>query len=292
MAKSALGYLGPYRLLNVVHTGQSSQIWQAMDDGRQQMVAVKTLNEKCPKDAEHIGNLRREYNVCRTLVDPRIIQVYAFGVDRGMPYLATEWFPTPNLKRRIRSKEEREKIAHLIPKIIEEAAGGLGFAHQRGWVHRDIKPDNFLADDEGRVKLIDFGLARRARHGLLARLLSPRWPRQGTPSYMSPEQIRRGPLDERSDVYSFGCTVYELIAGTLPFTGTTLEELFGRHLKAAIPSLEAADRNVTPEFGQLVRRCLAKDPSARPASAREFLGELRLMRVFRTLPGRAYPTGN
>jgi serine/threonine protein kinase len=289
MGKSVPGYLGPYRLLNVIHTGQGSQIWQAMDDARQRMVAVKTLLEKYAKDPEQIGSLRREYNICRKLADPRIVEVYAFGIDRGMPYLVSEWFPALNLKRRIRSKEEREKIAPLIPKIIEEAAGGLGSVHKAGWVHRDIKPDNFLADDEGRVKLIDFGLTRRARHGWLARLFSPRLPRQGTPSYMSPEQIRCTPLDERSDVYSFGCTVYELIAGTLPFTGSTREELFGRHLKAAAPSLEAADRNVTPEFAQLVRRCLAKDPSARPASAGAFLGELRLIRVFKSLPRRPNP---
>jgi serine/threonine protein kinase len=289
MAKSVRGYLGPYRLLNVIHTGQTSQIWQAMDDGRQQMVAVKTLPEKSANASQQIAYLRREFNICRKLSDPRIVQAFAFGIDRGLPYLACEWFPALNLKRRIRAKEDREKLGPLIPKIIEEAAGGLAALHQRGWVHRDIKPDNFLADDLGRVKLIDFGLARRARHGFLARLFNPRPPRQGTPSYMSPEQIRCAPLDERSDVYSFGCTVYELISGNLPFTGTTREELFGRHLKGGIPSLEAADRNVTPEFGQLIRRCLAKDPSARPASAGAFLGEMRLMRVFKSLPRRPNP---
>ena len=103
-----------------------------MDDGRQQMVAVKTLLARCAKDPEQIGSLRREYNICRKLADPRVIQAYAFGIDRGMPYLASEWFPALNLKRRIRSKEEREKIAPLIPKIIEEAAGGLGSVHKRG----------------------------------------------------------------------------------------------------------------------------------------------------------------
>ncbi|MGD0900390.1 MAG: serine/threonine-protein kinase [Thermoguttaceae bacterium] len=285
MAKTVLGYLGPYRLLNVIHTGQCGQVWQAMDDGRQRMVAVKTLLEKAAKNAEQIGYLRQEYRLARTLCDPRLIEVYAFGIDRGTPYLATEWFPAPTMKRRVRSKEDREKIAWLVPKIIEEAAGALDCLHQCGWIHRDIKPDNFLVSDEGRVKLIDFGLAKRARHGL-AKLLSLKSKRQGTPSYMPPEQIRCAPLDERADVYSFACTVYELIAGTPPFTAPTLEDLFGKHLKASPPSLEGQNPNVTTEFSQLLRRCLAKDPSARPASAGDFLGELGRVRIFKTLPRR------
>jgi serine/threonine protein kinase len=163
MGKSARGYLGRFRLLNVVHTGQNTQIWQAMDDGRQQKVAVKTPLDKFVKDAELIGCLRREFQIGKALPDPRVIEVFDFGIDRGVPYLATEWFTGPNLKKWIRSKEEREKIAHLVPKIIEDAAAALACLNRLGWVHRDIKPDNFLLHEDGRVKLIDFGLAQRAQ---------------------------------------------------------------------------------------------------------------------------------
>ena len=288
MAKAVPGYLGPYRLLNVVHTGHAGQLWQAYEDGPERMVAVKTLLEKFCKDAEQIGYLRQEFKVGSKVVHPRVVEVYTFATDRGLPYLGMEWFAAPNLKRRIRVKDDREKIAHLIPKIIDQAAEGLACLHQQGWVHRDIKPDNFLVNDDGEVKLIDFGLARRARHGLV-KFLMPKSKRQGTPSYMSPEQIRCTPLDERADVYSFGCMLHELIGGAPPHTGSTLEALFGRHLKTAPPPLEGVEPNVTAEFAQLVRRCLAKDPDQRPASAEDFLAEFRQLKVFKIPPRRQGP---
>ncbi len=197
-----------------------------------------------------------------------------------------EWFPAPNLKKRIRTKEDREKLFPFLPTIVEQAAEGLGWMHGKGWVHRDIKPENFLVNDTGQVKLIDFGLAQRPS-GWLAKLLPMKPKIQGTPSYMSPEQIRCGALDQRADVYSFGCVLYELVAGAPPYTGSTQEELFGKHLKSAMPPLEAADSNVTADFANLVRRCLSKDPAGRPASAQEVLEEFRKMRMYRVFPRRS-----
>ncbi|MGA2620327.1 MAG: serine/threonine-protein kinase [Thermoguttaceae bacterium] len=285
MAKTVPGYLGPYRLLNVIHTGHGSQLWQAYDDGKQRMVAVKALLPQFAKDSEHIGYLRREYKVGLQVVHQRIIEVYSLDTDHGIPYLGMEWFGALNLKRRIRSKEDREKLAYLVPKILVEAAEGLGWMHHIGWVHRDVKPDNFLVDEQGQAKLIDFGLALRAQHGW-GKLLTRRSKRQGTPSYMAPEQIRCQSVDERMDVYAFGCMAYEMFAGNPPFTGSTREELFTKHLKAPPPSLEAVDSNVTAEFAQWLRRCLAKDPAKRPASAHEMLGDLRTMRIFKSMPRR------
>jgi serine/threonine protein kinase len=155
--------------------------------------------------------------------------------------------------------------------------------HSQGWVHRDIKPENFLVSDSGQLKLIDFGLAQRPA-GWLSKLLPIKQKTQGTPSYMSPEQIRGGLLDQRADVYSFGCVLYELVVGSPPFTGSTKEELFGKHLKSPMPPLEAADSNVTNDFANLVRRCLSKDAAERPSSAQEVLEEFRKMRMFRVFP--------
>ena len=291
MAKTTLSYLGPYRLLNVVHTGHASQLWQAYDDGKQRMVAVKAILEKAAKDPEHKGYLQQEFKVGVAIAHKNVIEVYKFDTDRGTPYLAMEWFAGMNLKKRIRAKEDREKLIYFAPRIIGEAAEGLGNMHHLGWVHRDIKPDNFLVADDGATKLIDFGLAKRAK-GVLGKLFSLKSKRQGTPSYMSPEQIRCQPLDQRADVYSFGCMVYEMFAGNPPFTGLTREELFTKHLKAPLPSLEAVDQNLTSEFVQLVKRCLSKDPEGRPGSAHDFLGEFRTLKVFRVQPRRPSPAAS
>lgn len=282
MASSeAPGYLGPYRLLNVVHTGQTSQIWQAFHDGKHQRFGVKTLLQKFLRDREHLRYLRWEYAVGQKMVHERIVRIYEYGVDRGNPYLAMEWFPAPNMKHRIQHKNE--ELTYQVPKIIEQAAEGLSHFNGLGWVHRDIKPDNFLVSDDGDVKLIDFALARRGSRGL-GRLLGQKPPVQGTRSYMAPEQIRGGAFDQRADVYSFGCTIYELVSGKPPYTGTSADELLMKHLRAPPPSLEAVAKNVNLDFAQLVRRSLAKDPAQRPQSLEDFLVEFRMTRVFKTTP--------
>lgn len=281
MASATPGYLGPYRLLNVVHTGQTSQIWQAYHDGQQRIFGIKTLLSKFHRDREHVQYLRWEYVVGHKLEHERVIRVFAFEVSRGTPYVALEWFPASNMKQRI--QQGVEPIAHLLPKVITQAAEGLAYFNGQGWVHRDVKPDNFLVTDQGDVKLIDFALARRAASGL-RRLLSTKSKIQGTRSYMSPEQIRGGALDLRADVYSLGCTIYQLLSGRPPYTGSSADELLRKHLKSPPPAVEAINKNITPEFGQLLRRMLAKEPSDRPQSVQDFLREFQMMRLFKRTP--------
>jgi eukaryotic-like serine/threonine-protein kinase len=280
------GYLGSYRLLSAVYTGKSAQIWQARDDRKQRLVGIKTLTADYQASRRHIGYLRWEYKVSRSVLHPRILEIYEYAVDRGAPYVVMEWFPSENMKQRI--MHGTGKIAHLLPAIIDQAAEALTFFNLQGWVHRDIKPDNFLVADNGNVKLIDFSLARRAKRGLAGLLplkfLGGKSKVQGTRSYMSPEQIRRKTLDQRADVYSFGCTLHELISGKPPFSGSTVEELFGKHLTAAPPALDPAKHNVTADFANLVRSMLAKDPGDRPASVGQCLAVIRSHRIFRTFP--------
>ncbi len=281
MATATPGYVGPYRLLNVVHTGQTSQIWQAYHDANQKIYGIKMLLEDYRRDREHLGYLRWEAMVGQKVAHHRIVQVHTFDSDRGNPYLAMDWFPAPNMKRMILAGVEQR--AHQLPKIIAEASEGLAYFNQMGWVHRDVKPDNFLVNDDGEVKLIDFALAHRNKTGL-SKLLSPKAKVQGTRSYMSPEQIRGSAVDVRADVYSFGCTLHELLGGKPPFTGASADDLLRKHLRASPPSVEAANQNITPECADLVRRCLAKAPAKRPQSIDDFLMEFRAIRMFKTPP--------
>ena len=180
------------------------------------------------------------------------------------------------------------------PTIIEQMCEALVYLHAQGWIHRDVKPDNFLVSEEGNVKLIDFALAQRLKGGI-SKLLGPKGRIQGTRSYMSPEQIRGGALDGRADLYSLACTLYELLGGKPPYTGANANDLLLKHLRAAVPTLESANHNVTPEFGELIRRSMAKKASSRPKSIEDFLTDFRMVRVFRRAPkiaarGRKKPT--
>ena len=282
VARASQDNVGPYRLLNLIMTGQTSQVWEAIHGSRQERRALKMLLSDYARDREHVGYLKNEFEVGRALEHRRVVQVFEMGTHQGSPYLVMEFFPFPNLKQFIRRGPET--FTYLVPQIVEQAAEGLGYFNAQGWIHRDIKPDNYLIDNQGNVKLIDFALAQKQKTGL-ARLFGGKTKKiQGTRSYMSPEQIRGQQLDTRADIYSFGCMVYELITGKPPFTGTSSNELLTKHLKLPAPPLEAANKNVTPEFTRLVQRTMAKTPEGRPESMDKFLAELRTMRMFRETP--------
>lgn len=264
------------------------RLWLACHDVSGQQVALKTLREQYHKDREKVGYLKWEYTVGAKLSHPRVIRTYEFGLDKGVPYLAVEWFAAPNLKQRI--QQGVEAVAHLVPRIVTEATEALTYFDAQGWVHRDVKPENFLVADDGEVKLIDFALAQR-RRTRLAQLFARKSRVQGTHSYMSPEQIRGLALDERADLYSLACTFYELVSGKPPFTGATHKELLSKHLKSNATPLDAVNKNLTPEFTDLIRRAMAKEPSDRFDSMREFFRCLQAIRVFRRTPAPPSPEG-
>jgi eukaryotic-like serine/threonine-protein kinase len=281
LAKATPGHLGPYRLLNVVNTGQTSQIWQAYDDRAKEVVGIKILLSEYRRSREHLAYLKQEWVVGGNIKNKRLIQVHDYQNDRGTTFLVMEWFPSQNLKFRLR--HDYDKIEPLLPQIIAQMCEGLIALHQEGWVHRDVKPDNFLLSADNEVKLIDFALAKKGKGGL-AKMFSKKSKVQGTRSYMSPEQIRGGGLDGRADLYSLGCTIFELFAQKLPFTGVSANELLTKHLRAAPPFLEVSNRNVTSEFGALIRRTMAKKPASRPDSIADFYTEMKRIRIFCKMP--------
>ncbi len=255
-----------------------------MHDARAERYALKIVLPQHRKNSGLLKLLRHELDVGVRMDHPRVMRIYEFDASRDNPYLAMDFFGPANLKQTLALGHE--KIAPLLTKIIEQAAEGLGYFHRQGWLHRDVKPNNFLVNPKGEVKLIDFALAERPR-GFLGRLFNFRSKIQGTRSYMSPEQIRGQSLDRRADIYSFGCVAFELLTGRPPFTGNSENELLNKHLRSQAPSAEAINRNLTNDCSQLIKRMLAKKPADRPESMDEVLESLRAVRTFRTMPGLA-----
>lgn len=272
-------FLGTYRMVRLIRAGATCQVWEAIGNGRR--VAIKYLHPEMRSNREEIGYLKHELEVGQGLRHPNVIEIYEYNVDRSIAFLVMEYHPGQNMKMMIR--QGLDTFAHLTQKIVLGAASGLQYLHEQGWVHRDIKPDNFLINEVGEPKLIDFALASRIRTGM-AKWLRGRSKVQGTRSYMSPEQIRGKALDARADVYSFGCMLYELVSGRTPFTGANPEELLRKHLHAPIPVLSGVNKNITSNFSDLVAMMMAKDPADRPGTIDQFIAHYRGIRVFRSTP--------
>jgi serine/threonine protein kinase len=272
--------IGRYRLLRCLREGKICQVWEAVDDRDGKHYAIKRL--PAGSDKRELAFLKHEFAVGSKLISPRVIQLYELGSSHGEHFMVMELCAIQNLKQVLLLGVEQ--IAPVVDKIMVQCAEGLACLHKTGWVHRDVKPDNFLIKADGDIKLIDFALAAKITKGFSKIFARGAKQVQGTRSYMSPEQIRCKPLDARADVYSFGCVCYELATGKVPFTGTTTAELLNKHLRNPAPPMASMNGNVSDEFSRLGQRMLAKLPEQRPASMEEFIVELRGMRIFKQLP--------
>ncbi len=274
---SSRNYLGSYRLIKLIRGGQACNVWEAILDGETERVAIKVLLGQHAGKKEEIEQLKNEGRVGVDLNHENVIRVFEY-VDRyDLPFLVMQLFNARNLKQMIR--EDYNTLAVSIPEVIEQAALGLDHMHERGWVHCDIKPDNYLVNEQGHVKLIDFSIAQSLKKQ--KRSLFGKKTVQGTRSYMAPEQIRGKQLDRYTDVYGFGCVLHELLSGKPPFSGTSPDELLQKHLRATPPPLIAFNKAVSEEFAQLVLKTLKKEPAKRPQSMSEFLQEFRKIRVYK-----------
>ena len=161
MTWSAHDRVGPYRLLSLVGTGRSCQVWEAIHDIDHHRLALKILEPSYASDKQQVAFLKHEYTVGHGLDHPNVIHIYEFRTHRGAVFLAMELFVAQNTKQLL--LEGLEHITYLVPQIAAQAAAALGYLHSKGWVHRDVKPDNFLVNKQGAVKMIDFALAERSQ---------------------------------------------------------------------------------------------------------------------------------
>ena len=282
MSKSR-DFLGPYRLARLIRVGSTAEVWEAIEENTQKRFALKVLKQSLATDKGEIALLKHEYNVAKDLHSPRIIRVLEMNEDGGRPFLVMELFSELNMKQALRRGPD--SLAFMLDQIVEQAGEGLYYMHTKNWIHLDIKPDNFLVSSDGQVKLIDFTIAQRKKKGL-GKLFHSAKVAKGTRSYMAPEQIRRKVCDERTDIYAFGCVLYELCTGKPPYTGDTPNDLLSKHLSASIPSPIVYNDNVTREFADLVKSMMAKKAENRPPSMWEFLKAFRSMEIFKKRPRR------
>ena len=267
---------GDYRLVRRVVQSQANEIWEVMHQRRNQAYAMKLMMPHWAGSRHAIRSLKREYTVGRTLEHPAVIRTHAYGLIEQIAFLVMEYCPAPNLKQWMYQPTIGDKN---VGKVILSMADSISYFHSQDWVHRDIKPDNFLVNESCNVKLIDFNLAKK-NPSLLRRLLPIQSKVQGTPSYMSPEQIRGEPQDFRSDIYSFGCVVFELLTGKPPFTGESANDLLNKHLRAAVPSPKRLNPEIDPIFSDRVQGWLSKQPEDRPSTMDQIIQELSQQEIF------------
>jgi eukaryotic-like serine/threonine-protein kinase len=270
---------GRYRLQSKLGSGGMSTVYLAQDEVLDRPVAVKLLHREISEEADQLERFRREARAAARLSHPNLVSVIDAGEDGGRPYIVFEYVEGETLKKRIQMEGGMpvdEAIAYAI-----EIGRGLTAAHGRKLVHRDVKPQNVLIDPDGRAKVTDFGIARSLEsEGLTAtgRVL-------GTTDYVSPEQAMGEDVDERSDVYSLGVVLYEMLTGDVPFRAESQVGVAMKHVNNPMPDVQARRPEVSASAAAVVERATTKDPRDRYGSVAEMVRDLEATLEFEAARG-------
>lgn len=269
-----------YLLISVIGSGKTAQIWEVMHEQSGHMFAMKLLLPEAMANAEEKAFLKHEAKVAEQLEHPNLIRAHGLVMRKTECYFLMELFKTPNLKQFIFA--DAAGVHERFRKLVEGSCAGLGYMHDKGWVHKDIKPDNILLNRAGEVRIIDFSLAVRKAGGL-AKLMggSKKAAIRGTRTYLAPETIRKEPSTPATDIYSLGITFYEALVGTPPFKGDSPQDLLKKHIAAPCPEPSLSNDQVTPEMDAFILKMLAKKPKDRFQEMSEVLTAFANIQVFK-----------
>src|SRR6202171_833725 len=273
--------LSHYRIVSKIGAGGMGEVYLAQDTKLDRKVAIKFLHEECSKDPDKLARFIQEAKAASALNHPNILTVYEIGEVNGKNYIATELTDGQTLREHLSHKESLQ--LNSILKIGVQVSEALSAAHQAGIIHRDIKPENIMLRKDGYAKVLDFGLAKLSEPKAIAtgsedatRVQVNTTPGMvmGTVSYMSPEQARGNVTDARTDIWSLGVVLYEMLAGKVPLAGETVNHTIVAILEKEPQLLE----NVPAELQRIVRKALTKDVEMRYQSARDLLIDLKNLR--------------
>jgi eukaryotic-like serine/threonine-protein kinase len=296
-----------YRIVGLIGTGGMGEVYAAEDTKLQRRVALKLLPSDMAADPERLQRFQREARAVAALNHPNVVTIYSVEEANGVHFLTMELVEGKTLAEVIpRGGLPPEQFFKLAVALVDAVAA----AHQHGIIHRDLKPANVMLGSDGRLKVLDFGLAKLKRElsaaaeatALTTEAITGRYGIIGTAAYMSPEQAEGRPVDHRSDIFSLGVVLYEMASGTRPFRGDTAVSIISSIIKDSPPPLSDLNRSISPDLDRIITRALAKDPARRYQSALDLRNDLeqaqqrggsrrRLARTVQELVGRRWVRG-
>jgi serine/threonine protein kinase len=257
-----------YEIIEELGKGGMGSVYRVEDTKLNQDIALKLIKPEIASDKKTIERFRNELKIARMIAHRNVCKMYDLGEDQGIRYITMEYIPGEDLKSMIRMMGQLSVGKALS--IVKQVCEGLAEAHRMGIIHRDLKPSNLMIDKYGNAKIMDFGIART----LESKGLTDAGVMIGTPEYMSPEQVERKEADQRSDIYSLGVILYEMVTGRVPFEGETPISVVHKHKYEVPQEPKKVNPQIPDELNAVIMKCLEKDKEKRFLNADEVRTEL------------------
>ncbi|HET7287672.1 MAG TPA: serine/threonine-protein kinase, partial [Pyrinomonadaceae bacterium] len=277
--------LGRYQIRSLLGAGGMGEVYLAQDTSLNRKVALKVLPAELALNGDRMRRFKQEATAAASLNHPNIAHIYEIGEANGLNFIAMEYVDGVTLRDKIRNEDE--ELSKLL-RVLQHVAEGLAKAHDAGIIHRDLKPDNIMITADGHAKILDFGLAKLIEPQTSSGSEEPTILQQhstpglvlGTLGYMSPEQAqgKTKEIDHRSDIFSFGCILFEVITGRKAFSGQDQIDVLNKIIREPVASLATYNPSAPADLQRIVRRCLAKDPEQRYQDIKDVAIELKEIR--------------